>query len=55
MVAGNDDMNAVLSFRNLPKVCVITAAEANTYDLVNNSAVLCTKPALAWLEEVLAQ
>ncbi len=54
VVVGNDDVNALLSFRNIPKVCVITASEANTYDLVNNAAVLCTKPALTWLEEVLA-
>ena len=54
VVVGNDDENALLSFRNLPKACVITAAEANTYDLINNTAVLFTKPALTWLEEVLA-
>ena len=54
VVVANDNENAVLSFRNLPKVCAITASEANTYDLVNNNAVLFTKPALAWLEEVLA-
>ncbi len=54
VIVNNDDVNAALSFRNLPKVCVITAAEANTYDLINNNAVLCTKPALTWLEEVLA-
>lgn len=54
VVVGNDDVNALLSFRNIPKVCVLLASEANTYDLVNNTAVLCTKPALTWLEEVLA-
>jgi large subunit ribosomal protein L4 len=54
VVVGNDDMNAVLSLRNLPKVRVITASEANTYDLVDNTAVLFTQPALNWLEEVLA-
>jgi len=54
VVVANDDENSLLSFRNLPKTCVITASEANTYDIVNNSAVLFTKPALAWLEEVLA-
>ena len=54
VVVGNDDANAVLSLRNLPKVRVITASEANTYDLVDNTAVLFTQPALTWLEEVLA-
>jgi large subunit ribosomal protein L4 len=54
VVVANDDMNAILSLRNLPKVRVITASEANTYDLVDNTAVLFTQPALNWLEEVLA-
>ncbi len=54
IIVDNEDINAVLSFRNLPKVRVITASEANTYDLVDNTAVLLTKPALNWLEEVLA-
>ncbi len=44
----------ILSFRNLPKARVITASEANTYDLVDNTAVLFTKPALTWLEGVLS-
>jgi len=54
VVVANDDVNALLSLRNLPKVRVITASEANTYDLVDNTAVLFTQPALNWLEEVLA-
>ena len=54
VVVGEDDLNAFLSFRNLPKVRVITASEANTYDLVDNTAVLFTKPALTWLEGVLS-
>ncbi len=54
IVVENDDVNAMLSFRNLPRVRVITASEANTYDLVDNTAVLFTKPALTWLEGVLS-
>ncbi len=54
VVVENDDVNAMLSLRNLPKVRVITASEANTYDLVDNTAVLFTKPALTWLEGVLS-
>ena len=54
VVVENDDVNALLSFRNLPKVRVITASEANTYDLVDNTAVVFTKPALTWLEGVLS-
>ncbi len=54
VVVANDDVNSMLSFRNLPKARVITASEANTYDLVDNTAVLFTRPALAWLEGVLS-
>jgi large subunit ribosomal protein L4 len=54
IVLENDDINSYLSFRNLPKVRVIFASEANTYDLVDNTAVLFAKPALTWLEGVLS-
>jgi large subunit ribosomal protein L4 len=54
IVVANDDINSLLSFRNLPTARVITASEANTYDLIDNAAVLFTKPALAWLEGVLS-
>ncbi|HET6351372.1 MAG TPA: 50S ribosomal protein L4 [Coriobacteriia bacterium] len=54
IVVANDDVNSMLSFRNLPRTRVITASEANTYDIVDNSAVLFTQPALAWLEGVLS-
>lgn len=54
VVVDNGDVNAVKSFRNLPKVRVIEAEDSNTYDLVNNGALLFTKPALEWLEGVLS-
>jgi len=54
VVVANDDVNAIKSLRNIPKVRVITASEANTYDLVDNVSVLFTKPALMWLEGVLS-
>ena len=54
VVVPDDDINAVLSFRNLAKVRVIAASESNTYDLVDNTAVLFSKPALSWLEGVLS-
>ncbi len=54
VVVADDDINSILSMRNLPKVRVIKASEANTYDLVDNTAVLFTQPALNWLEGVLA-
>jgi large subunit ribosomal protein L4 len=54
IVVANDDVNSLLSFRNLPKARVITASEANTYDLVDNTSVLFTSEALSWLEGVLS-
>jgi len=54
IVVPDDDINAILSFRNIAKVRVISASEANTYDLVDNTAVLFSKPALSWLEGVLS-
>ena len=54
IVVSDGDINTMLSFRNVPKARVISASEANTYDLVDNSAVLLTKPALSWLEGVLS-
>jgi large subunit ribosomal protein L4 len=54
VVVADEDWTSVLSFRNLPKARVIMASEANTYDLVDNTAVLFTSPALSWLEGVLS-
>jgi large subunit ribosomal protein L4 len=54
VVVPDEDVNAILSFRNLAKVRVITASEANTYDLVDNTAVLISQPALTFLEGVLS-
>lgn len=54
VIVDNDDINSLLSFRNLPKVRVITASESNTYDLIDNGALLFTQPALSWLEGVLS-
>ncbi|MHB1341175.1 MAG: 50S ribosomal protein L4 [Coriobacteriia bacterium] len=53
VVVADDDVSAILSLRNLPKVRVITAPESNTYDLVDNASLLFTRPALEWLEGVL--
>ena len=49
-----DDINAYLSFRNIPKTFIITPSEANTYDLVNNGALLMTADIAAHFGEVLA-
>jgi large subunit ribosomal protein L4 len=54
VVVANDDANSIMSLRNIERVRVITASEANTYDLVDNSFVLFTRPAVEWLEGVLS-
>jgi large subunit ribosomal protein L4 len=54
VVVPNGDENAIKSFRNIDKVRVITASESNTYDLVDNAALVLSKPALEYLEGVLA-
>lgn len=54
VVVDNEDITTMLSLRNLERVRVIAAAEANTYDLVDNTSLLFTKPALMWLEGVLS-
>jgi len=54
VVLGNEETNAYLSLRNIPRVRPIFAFEANTYDLVDNTAVLMTKEAVEYLGEVLS-
>ena len=54
VVCPDEDVNAILSFRNIAKARVLAASEANTYDLVDNTALLFSKPALSWLEGVLS-
>jgi large subunit ribosomal protein L4 len=54
VILGNEETNAFLSLRNIPRVRPIFAFEANTYDLVDNTAVLATKEAVNYIGEVLA-
>ena len=54
IIVRDEDVNAYLSFRNIPKTFIITADEANTYDLVNNNAVLRPADIAAHFGEVLA-
>lgn len=54
IIVANGDEAAVKSFRNIDKVRVITASESNTYDLVDNTALVLSKPALEYLEGVLS-
>lgn len=54
IIVRDEDVNAYLSFRNIPKTFIITADEANTYDLVNNNAVVMPADIAAHFGEVLA-
>ena len=54
IVVADDDVNTMLSLRNMPKIRVITATEANTYDLIDNTKLVFTKPALDYIGEVLS-
>ena len=54
IIVHEDDINAFLSFRNIPKTFIITPDEANTYDLINNGALLMPADVAAHFGEVLA-
>ncbi len=54
IVVRDEDINAYLSFRNIPKTFIITPSEANTYDFLNNGALLMTADVAAHFGEVLA-
>ena len=54
LVIADDDINPYLSFRNIPAVRVLAASEANTYDFIDNKALVFTSAALSRIEEVLA-
>ena len=54
IVVGNEDVEAFLSFRNIPTVDIIPVAEANAYELLDNKNLIFTEEALKTLEEVLA-
>ena len=54
IIVRDEDINAYLSFRNVPKTFIITPDEANTYDFLNNGALLMTADIAAHFGEVLA-
>ena len=53
VVVKDDNIDAFLSFRNLPKVTVLGQRESNTYDLLDNKTLILTKSAVEYLEGVL--
>jgi large subunit ribosomal protein L4 len=46
IVLGDDDENAYLAFRNIPKVHVVHEAELNTYDVLRSDYVVFTQATL---------
>ena len=54
IIVREDDVNAFLSFRNIPKTFIITPSEANTYDLINNGALVMPADVAMHFGEVLA-
>jgi large subunit ribosomal protein L4 len=53
LVLTDVDVNAFLSFRNVPRVRVLDVSDANTYDFVDNKALVFTQAAFKRIEEVL--
>jgi large subunit ribosomal protein L4 len=53
LVLTDVDINAFLSFRNIPRVRVLDVADANAYDFVDNKALVFTQAAFKRIEEVL--
>ena len=54
VVVADDDVNTYRAFRNLPRVTVIGASEANTRYLIDNGALVMSTAVAKQLEEVLA-
>jgi large subunit ribosomal protein L4 len=52
-IVDDGDVNAFLSFRNIPEVRILPASEINTYDFIDNKTLVLTKAALSRIEEVL--
>ena len=54
LVIDDEDVNTFLSFRNLQSVNILPVSCANTYELIDNKALIFTEPALKYIEEVLS-
>lgn len=53
IVLPDNNVNAFLSFRNIPRVRVIAVSESNTRDFLDNSTLVFTSASLKRIEEVL--
>ena len=54
LIIPDDDVYTYLSFRNIKEVRTIPVSEMNTYDFIDNKALVITIDVLARIEEVLA-
>ncbi len=54
IIVSDENVNAFLSFRNIPTVRIIGASELNTLDFIDNKVLVLTNAALTRIEEVLA-
>ncbi len=54
LVIGDEDINAFLSFRNIPTVEILPVTAINTYDLIDNKKLVIQENCLGYIEEVLA-
>ena len=54
VVIGNEDVEEFLSFRNIPEVNILPVGDMNTYELIDNKALVISEPCLSYIEEVLA-
>ncbi len=54
VVIGNEDIEAYLSFRNIPEVNILPVGDINTYELIDNKVLVIAEPCLKYIEEVLA-
>ena len=53
IVLPDNNVNAFLSFRNIPRVRVIAVSESNTRDFIDNAMLIFTTASLKRIEEVL--
>jgi large subunit ribosomal protein L4 len=54
VVTADEDINIMLSARNIPGVVTVTANSVSVYDLLKYNKLIITKDAVAKIEEVLA-
>jgi large subunit ribosomal protein L4 len=54
LIVKDDDVDAYLSFRNIPKVNILPVGAINTYEIIDNKTLVIVEGALSRIEEVLA-